>query len=185
MGIMLGFAPYIVFALVSGVSISLGLWLAFAAAFVVTVRDFVESPTLRLLDAGSLLLFAGLALFTGFIDPALSIEAVRLVTDSAFLVMTVASLVRRRPMTLEYAHEAPAKSAASEPPALRMHYVLTLGWGLAFALMTAADTTILLHPAMPLSLDLAAGLALLGLATAFTLRYRGGLFSAVRVRTRR
>ena len=33
-----------------------------AAAFVVTIRDFVESPSLRLLDAGSFILFALLAL---------------------------------------------------------------------------------------------------------------------------
>jgi hypothetical protein len=184
MGILLGFAPYIAFALVSGVSISLGLWLAFAAAFVITVRDFVESPTLRLLDAGSLVLFAVLALFTGFIEPGLSIQAVRLVADGGFLAMAIASLLLRRPMTLEYAHEHPAKGAANAPPALRVHYILTMGWGLAFALMTAADAATILHPDMPLSLDLAAGLAILGLAIAFTLRYPAGLLNAAHLRGR-
>ncbi len=184
MGILLGLAPYIVFALVSAVSISLGLWLAFAAAFVITVRDFVESPTLRLLDAGALLLFAVLALFTGFIEPELSIQAVRLVADGCFLVMAIASLLLRRPMTLEYAHQHPAKGAANTPPVLRVHYVLTAGWGLAFALMAAADATTLLHPDIPLWLDLAMGLAILGLAIAFTLRYPAGLLNAAHPRSR-
>ena len=77
MGILLGFAPFIVFALLSSVSVSLGLWLAFAAAFVITIRDFVESPTLRLLDAGGVVLLGLMALFTGFIDPSISLQVVR------------------------------------------------------------------------------------------------------------
>ncbi|MBU6443817.1 MAG: hypothetical protein KGR48_07875 [Alphaproteobacteria bacterium] len=185
MGILLGFAPYIVFALVSGVSISLGLWLAFTAAFVITVRDFVESPTLRLLDAGSLVLFAGLALFSGFIEPGLSIQAARLAADGSFLVMAIASLLLRRPMTLEYGHEHLPADIAASPRFLRIHYVLTAAWGLAFAVMSVADTATILHPQLPLSLDLAAGLAILGFAIALTLRYPAGLLNAKNVRSRR
>ena len=53
---LLGFAPFILFALLSRLSADLALWMAFAAAFVVTIRDFVERPALRLLDGVSLLL---------------------------------------------------------------------------------------------------------------------------------
>ncbi|HUJ02423.1 MAG TPA: hypothetical protein VLW75_02210, partial [Rhizomicrobium sp.] len=81
MGILLGFAPFILFALATSVSMSLALWLAFAAAFVNTIRDFVASPTVRVLDAGSMALFGSLALYFGFVDPSLSIEAVRLIVD--------------------------------------------------------------------------------------------------------
>src|SRR6201985_2570624 len=70
------FAPPPVFGLFARLSADLALWLAFAAAFVVTIRDFVESPSLRLLDAGSFVLFALLALVRGFLDPNLSLPAV-------------------------------------------------------------------------------------------------------------
>ena len=58
MNLVIGFAPFILFTLLSRLSADLALWVAFAAAFVVTIRDFVESPSLRLLDAGSFVLFA-------------------------------------------------------------------------------------------------------------------------------
>ena len=62
MTLILGFAPFILFAMLSRLSADLALWAAFAAAFVVTIRDFVESPSLRLLDIGSLAVFGLLAL---------------------------------------------------------------------------------------------------------------------------
>jgi len=71
MNLVAGFAPFILFTILSRLSVDLALWVAFAAAFVITIRDFVESPSLRLLDAGSLTLFALLALGRGFLDPVL------------------------------------------------------------------------------------------------------------------
>jgi len=71
MNLVAGFAPFILFTILSRLSVDLALWIAFATAFVVTIRDFVESPSLRLLDAGSLVLFALLALGRGFLDPNL------------------------------------------------------------------------------------------------------------------
>ncbi|HKY17368.1 MAG TPA: hypothetical protein VJL82_00440, partial [Rhizomicrobium sp.] len=68
MNLIMGFAPFILFTALSRLSVDLALWVAFAAAFVVTIRDFVESPSLRLLDAGSLALFALLALGRSFLD---------------------------------------------------------------------------------------------------------------------
>ncbi|HWC62905.1 MAG TPA: hypothetical protein VG501_04730, partial [Rhizomicrobium sp.] len=68
MNLVLGFGPFIVFALLSRLSPDLALWAAFAAAFVITIRDFAERPSLRLLDSASLALFGGLALWRGFLD---------------------------------------------------------------------------------------------------------------------
>ena len=75
MTLILGFSPFILFAVLSRLSADLALWAAFAAAFVVTIRDFVESPSLRLLDIGNLTLFGVLALLRGFIAPGLSLLA--------------------------------------------------------------------------------------------------------------
>ena len=79
MNLVAGFAPFILFTILSRLSVDLALWMAFATAFVVTIRDFVESPSLRLLDAGSLILFALLALGRGFLDPGLSLASVRFI----------------------------------------------------------------------------------------------------------
>lgn len=171
MGILIGFAPFIVFALLTSVSVSLGLWLAFAAAFVIAIRDFVESPTLRLLDAGSVTLFGLLALFTGFIEPSLMLQSVRLLVDAGFLGLALVSLGRRRPLTLDYGHDHLPKEIWDTPAFLRANYILTGGWTLAFALMTAADLAGTWFAEIPLSLDIAVGFAALGLVIVFTVRY--------------
>src|SRR5471030_1993817 len=96
MTLILGFAPFILFALLSRLSADLALWAAFAAAFVVTIRDFVESPSLRLLDVGSFVLFAGLALVRGFLDPTLSLVAVRFIAETVLFALLLAPLLLTR-----------------------------------------------------------------------------------------
>jgi hypothetical protein len=97
MNLIVGFAPFILFTLLSRLSADLALWMAFAAAFVVTIRDFVESPTLRLLDIGSLTLFALLALVRGFLDPNLSLAAVRFIAALSLFLLLAAPLALKRP----------------------------------------------------------------------------------------
>jgi hypothetical protein len=171
MGILLGFAPFIVFALLTSVSVSLALWAAFAAAFVNTIRDFVQSPTVRVLDAGSMTLFGLLALYAGFIQPGITIQAVRLVVDGGLLVIAIASLAIRTPFTLQYAKEQVPEELWTTPLFLRTNYVITGVWTAAFAVMTAADASATFHRMLPLSLDVAAGLAATAGAIVFTARY--------------
>ncbi len=171
MSILLGFAPFIVFALLASISVSLGLWLAFAAAFVITIRDFVESPTLRLLDIGGVIIFGLMALFTGFIEPSISLPAVRLLVEGGFLSLALVSLLVRRPLTLAYGHEHVPEAAWNTTAFRRANYLLTAGWALAFAVMALTDGAASFQGAVSLSLDLAIGLAALGLAIIFTVRY--------------
>src|SRR3982751_2205666 len=103
MNLIVGFAPFVLFTVVSRLSPDLALWAAFAAAFVVTIRDFVESPSLRLLDAGSLLLFALLALGRGFLDPDLSLVEVRFIAEASLFAMLGLPLILKRPFSIDYA----------------------------------------------------------------------------------
>lgn len=171
MGVLLGFAPFIVFALLTSVSLSLALWGAFTAAFVITIRDFVASPTVRVLDIGSMALFGLLALYDGFIEPSLSIQAVRLVVDGGLLAIAAASIAIRTPFTLQYAREQVPEALWNTPEFLRTNYIITGVWTLAFAVMTIADATATYHAMLPLSLDVAAGLAAMAGAIVFTARY--------------
>ena len=97
MGILLGFVPFIVFALLTGVSVSLALWLAFAAAFAIGIRDFLHAKMLRMLDVSCLVLFAILALYAGFIQPSLTVQAVRLIADLGLFLLAIVSMVMRTP----------------------------------------------------------------------------------------
>jgi hypothetical protein len=171
MNLVIGFAPSILFALLSRLSADLALWAAFAAAFVVTIRDFVESPSLRLLDAGSLLLFAVLALGRGFLDPGLPLAAVRFIADLVLFLLLAGSIAARQPFSVPYARRDPRE--ASWPPALftRVNYTVSTVWAAAFAAMAAADGAVTFFTRVPLYGGIAVSVAALAAAVTFTLRY--------------
>jgi hypothetical protein len=170
MGILLGFTPVILFSLLTGLSVSLALWVAFAAAFTIGIRDFLHDKTLRTLDMGCLALFALMALYIGFIQPGLNVQTVRLIADAGLLLIAVVSIAMRNPFTLQYAREEASEETWTTPDFLRANYILSGVWALAFAIMAGADTYTIVNHGFSLSLDVAVGLGTLVLAIAFTVR---------------
>jgi len=171
MGILLGFAPFIVFTLLTGLSVSLALWVAFAAAFAIGIRDFLHTKVLRTLDVGCLALFALLALYAGFVQPNLTVQAVRLIADAGLLVIALGSLAMGSPFTLQYARDHSPETLWHEPRFIRANYILTGVWALAFFVMASADAMATFDKRFPFSLDVASGLLVLVLAIVATVRY--------------
>jgi hypothetical protein len=169
MNLILGFAPFIVFFVLSRLSADVALWAAFAAAFVVTIRDFVERPVLRLLDVGNLLIFGALALVHGFLLQDLGPVAVRFLAELGLLVLLAGSIAMRRPFSLQYAQ---VSSADGWTPSLfrRVNYITSIIWLGAFTAMAVADAATALLP-LPLTAVIATGVLALGIAILFTLRY--------------
>jgi hypothetical protein len=171
MGILLGFTPFIVFALLTGLSVSLAIWVAFAIAFALAIRDFASSKTIRVLDGGGMMLFGALALVAGFIAPGLSMQAMRFIIDAGLLLIALTSLAIRNPFTLQYARDHVAPELWNDAAFIRANYVITAVWALAFAVMAAADAVATFTRHFPLPLDIAAGLGVLAIAILFTARY--------------
>ena len=166
MNLVLGFGPFILFALLSRLSADLALWTAFAAAFVVTIRDFIERPQLRLLDGVSLLLFGALALWRGFLDPGLTLAALRTIVDLGLTAAILLSLLRRKPFSLQYA----GRGGWSEADFLRVNFVISLVWLAAFAAMALADALVT-FASQPLYVGIAVSVAAFALSILVTLRY--------------
>jgi hypothetical protein len=171
MGILLGFLPFIVFALLIGISVDLALWMALATAFVVAIRDFSRTQRLRVLDVGGLVLFGLLALYRGFIEPDLPMQAVRLVIDGGLMLIALVSILIGKPFTLDYAREQVPQELWRSPLFRRTNYVVAGVWVLAFATMTAADAEATFNAQFPVTLDIAASLVALVAAVVFTMRY--------------
>ena len=171
MNLVVGFAPFILFAALSRLSADLALWVAFAAAFVVTIRDFVESPSLRLLDAGCLMLFALLALWRGFLDPSLPLAMVRFVAEVALFVLLGGSVLVGKPFSIDYARLDPREAAW--PPALfrKVNYLVSGVWTVAFLAMAVADGAVAFIQRLALYGSVAVSVIALGVAVTFTLRY--------------
>jgi hypothetical protein len=171
MNLVLGFAPFILFAFLSRLSADLALWLAFAAAFVVTIRDFMESPSLRLLDAGSLALFGLLALGRGFFDPNLSLAMVRFIAELSLFLLLGAALGLGRPFSIDYARLDPREAGWPLPLFRRVNVLVSGVWTLAFLAMAVADGAVAFMPRLALYGSVAVSVIALGAAVTFTLRY--------------
>ncbi|MEI9994856.1 MAG: hypothetical protein WDM91_09705 [Rhizomicrobium sp.] len=171
MTLVLGFVPFILFDLLMRESVDLALWAAFAAAFTLTIRSFLDTQVLKTLDAGNTLLFGLLALYKGFLQPGLSFGTVLLTVDGALLLLALGSLLRRAPFTLQYSREQIPREQWEAPGFVRSNYVLSGVWAAALAVMTAADAAATLAGAISLTWAVVAGLVALAAALTFSLRY--------------
>jgi len=171
MNLVLGFVPFILFAVFMPLSDDLAVWIAFAAAFGLGMRSFLDTRVLKTLDAGNTVLFGLLALYKGFIQPGLSFGALLLAVDGGLLTIMLASLILHEPFTLQYAREQVAKEHWQSPAFLRTNYVVTGVWVAALAIMTAADAMAAFSPLVSVTAAVAAGLVALAAALTFSLRY--------------
>ena len=146
MAVLVGFAPLIVFYVLVQLSVSLALWLAFATAFTLGIRDFVETGTPRLLDVAFAACFGLLAVYDGFIEPGMTVPWIGLTLKLGVLGVALWSLLQRAPFTLPYLRTEVFAAQRETPVFLRLNYVLAGVWTAALAIMAGTDAvTIFLH----------------------------------------
>jgi len=103
--LFLGYAPFIIFAVLTRLSVYLALWIALGVAFTIGIRGFLRTREVRILDVGNITMFGLLALYCGFLATGLEASAIRLVVDIALMGISLASLAARQPLTLQYARD--------------------------------------------------------------------------------
>jgi hypothetical protein len=172
MGILLGLAPFIAFfALMRLVSPLAGLAAGFVVSLLLGVRVWQRGETIKILEIGSLILFAGLTLYTLAVAPAWSVATVRLVVDAGLLAIVLVSLAIGRPFTLQYAREQVPKAFWGAPRFLHANHVITWVWAAALAVLVAADAAAEYVPAIPVTVDVAVSILAIAGAIAFTSWY--------------
>ncbi|RZT39159.1 hypothetical protein [Cupriavidus agavae] len=168
MNLLLGFLPFLAFAVVAHVAgTAHGLAAGALAAFALLVRDAMTGRHIKLLEIGAAILFGGLALYALRSGPDWSLAHVRLLVDGGLLAIVLASMLVRMPFTMQYAAERGAPEAVRHPAFLRKNYVITACWAAAFGVMTLADIVMENHAKAGVALTVA---ALWG-AVKFTERY--------------
>jgi hypothetical protein len=173
MGIVLAFVPFVIFALVDHfIGATEGLIAGALASWPLLIRDLVtpgRSP--KVLEIGTVILFAGLALYAILANPTWSIFAVRLRVDLGLLLIVIVSMALRRPFTLQYARESVPREFWDNPEFIRTNYVITAVWALAFIVMVIADLLLLYVPSLPPRVGIIATIAALVAAVKFTQWY--------------
>ncbi len=143
--------PYGAFAaLMLLTSSALSLFGAAAVCMAVIAYDVARGRAIKMLGAGSAVIFAALGCYQVLGATPLSGLAVRIALDSGLLFIGIASLVLRRPFTLQYAREMATAEALQKPDFLTVNYVLTSVWILAFVLMISANLLLITLPDLPL-----------------------------------
>jgi hypothetical protein len=172
MAIFLILAPYGAFTFLMVVtSATVSLFTAATTCLAVVALDAVRGRSIKILGAGSVVLFAGLGLYLLLIDPSLSSSAVKLAVDGGIFLISLGSMLARRPFTLQYAIETVPAETAAMPGFLRANYIITAAWTVAALLMMASNVAMLYVPGLPFWTGLAIAFAARNSALYFTKWY--------------
>ena len=175
MGILIAFAPFIIFAGIDRlIGSTEGLIAGALVSAVLLGRDWLtpgRSP--KVLEIGTFVLFGLLALVAVVFNPAWSIIGVRLCVDSGLLLVVLFSIAVGRPFTLQYAREQVAPELWNSPVFVRTNYVITGAWALAFVIMVIAELVLLYMPDVPPRFGIIATILALVGAIKFTGWYPG------------
>jgi len=172
MTIFLILAPYGAFSLLMLLtSAKVSLFAAAAICLLVIGFDILAGRSIKILGAGSAILFAALGLYLTLIDSGLSHSAVKLVVDAGVFAISLGSLAVRFPFTLQYAREVVDAETAALPGFLKANYIITSAWAGAFLLMMIANVLMMYVPGLPLWSGLVIAFAARNSAAYFTKWY--------------
>jgi hypothetical protein len=170
--IFLILAPYGAFSLLMLVSPpAVSLFVAAAVGLGVIAWDIIGGRSIKLLGAGSAILFTALGLYLTLIDSGWSASAVKLTVDAGMLAISLLSLAILRPFTLQYAREVVDAETAQLPGFLKANYIITGAWSAAFVLMLMANLLMIYLPGLPLWSGIVIAFAARNTAVYFTKWY--------------
>jgi hypothetical protein len=172
MTIFLILAPYAVFALLMLVtSAAPSLFAAAAICLAAIAFDVARGRTVKILSAGSVIVFTAIGGYVTFVDPELSISGVKFAVDTGMFLVTLGSIAIRIPFTLQYAREVVDAETAILPGFIRANYTITWAWTGAMALMMLSNVAIIYVPGLPLWSSLLIAFAARNSAMYFTKWY--------------
>jgi hypothetical protein len=172
MAIILILAPFGAFTLLMLVtSAALSVFVAAAICLAVAAFEMARGRSVKILGAGSAVVFAAIGAYLVLVDDSLSSSAVKLAVDVGILLIALGSMLFRYPFTLQYALEEVPAETAGIPGFLRANYVITGAWAMASILMIAGNLAMIYVPGLPLWTGLAIAFAARNSALYFTRWY--------------
>lgn len=172
MTLFLILAPYGAYtALMLLVPAAASLLAAAVISAAIIAIDVIHGRAIKLLNAGTIVWFSGVAGYLAFVDPTISTAAVKFIVDGGMFLISVGSILIRRPFTLQYAIEAVPAETASIPGFLRANYIITAAWAAATLLMMVGNAVVLYVPWLPFWTGLAVAFAARNCAVYFTRWY--------------
>lgn len=164
--------PYAVFSLLMLVtSATTSLFAASAVCLAVIAFDISRGRSIKILGAGSAVLFSAVGGYLTLVDPALANSAVKLAIDAGVFTISLGSMLVGRPFTLQYALEIVDVETTQLPGFMKVNYLISSAWTAAFLMMMAGNVASMYVPGLPLWSGLAIGFAARNSAAYFTKWY--------------
>jgi hypothetical protein len=171
MTIFLILAPYAAYALLMLVtSAAVSLFASAAICLAVIAFDMARGRSIKILGAGSVIVFIAVGLYVALVEP-MSNSAVKLAVDIGIFLISLTSILIRRPFTLQYAREAVDAETAVLPGFIRANYIISWAWTGAALLMMAGNVAMIYVPGLPLWSSLLIAFAARNSAVYFTKWY--------------
>lgn len=143
MTILIGFLPFVIFAVVSTTHGALaGLLAGAAVSAVLTVKALRNKHEVRILEVGTLILFLGLSIYVKIHGQDLSIFIVKFWVDIGLFVIALASMALRQPFTIQFAHDQVDVKFWGSPKFLRTNYIMTGVWAAIFLVMAGIEAIV-------------------------------------------
>lgn len=172
MAIFLILAPFGSFALLMLVtSAQVSLFTSAAICLAVVGIDVARGRSIKMLGAGSVVVFSGIGAYVTLIDPNMNSSSVKLAVDVGVLVISLASIVIGKPFVRQYALEEVDAATAKLPGFLKVTYIITWAWTGAFVLMIIGNVLTIYVPGLPLWSSLVVAFAARNSAAYFTTWY--------------
>ncbi len=172
MTIFLILAPFGSFALLMLVaSAEIALFASASICLAVICIDVARGRSVKMLGAGSVVVFSVIGAYVALVDPHLSQSGVKLAVDVGVLAISLASLILRKPFVLQYALEEVDAETARMPAFLKSTYIITWAWTGACVLMILGNVLTIYVPGLPLWAGLVIAFAARNSAAYFTTWY--------------
>lgn len=165
--VILGFLPWIIYSIAAGRGergILHGAIIALVLAFVLGRKNLRKG---FILDWSTVIFFAFVLVVGVYLQHPFITQHPGLFADGALAVIAIGSLLVGTPFTIQYAREQTAEEYWHSPIFIRVNQVLTLTWGIIFALSAWLSWL------LPLNVYTLVHIALLAIAVLMTIRFPG------------
>lgn len=175
LGIFVGFAPWIVFTVIS--SPSTWEWAAVTALVVTLVLagpDWWRTRELNPLDVVSVLFFGVLSLISFVLERGELMwveDRAQLLSSTALALVALGTLAARRPFTEYYARRSVPQEYWSSPLFRRVNMVITAVWAGVFLAQALCDVVVVYAPGTSTVFNWVVPVLLLVAAVRFTMWY--------------
>ncbi|MFH1339616.1 MAG: hypothetical protein ABIL01_00165 [Pseudomonadota bacterium] len=149
----------------------IALFAAAVTGLAVIACDLIRGRQLKMLGAGSVVLFLGLGCYLTLVDSSLSSSAIKLAVDAGVLAISLTSIAIRKPFTLQYAREMVDAETAVLPGFIKANYIIAWAWSACMVLMMTGNVLMIYLPSLPLWAGIAIAFAARTTAVYFTKWY--------------